>query len=157
VATEAKSSDKKDLVGIDQTTVDQKGRILLAKKFRERLDSKVAITLGQKNCLNVYPIQAWQGFLDEIKGFDKTNPHAQDYARLAVAYADDDVDIDSGGRLTINSILRKKVNLGSNITIIGNIDHLEIWGTEEFERYEQGIGDRSEAMQRAYNGMVQKH
>lgn len=157
MATEAKSNDKKDLVGIDHTTVDPKnGRILLAKKFREQLENKVAITLGQKNCVNVYPMQAWDEYLALIKSFDKTNPHAQDFARLTVAYTDY-ADIDNGGRITINPILRKKANLVSNVTIIGNMDHLEIWAAEEFERFEQSIGDRSEAYERAHSGMVQKH
>jgi DNA-binding transcriptional regulator/RsmH inhibitor MraZ len=50
----------KPLIGTDEATIDDKGRILVGKKKRERLGEPFAIAVGEVGCLVAYPEPVWQ-------------------------------------------------------------------------------------------------
>ena len=60
--------------GAFEHTVDNKGRLSIPAKFREVLigkgDDRIVITnfvVEQARCLDVYPLDEWQRFEDEVR------------------------------------------------------------------------------------------
>ena len=56
------------------------------------------------------------------------------FERMSFALASK-VELDRQGRLLINEKLRKRANLGTALTLVGVRDHIEIWNTDDWERY----------------------
>ena len=63
----------KPLIGREEATIDDKGRILVSKKKRDRLGENFVIALGTCGCLVAYPEASWQKFVDGILSYDPIN------------------------------------------------------------------------------------
>ena len=132
--------DFKPILGTEEATIDAKGRILVGKKRRERLGSGFAILVGPNGCLVAYPAQAWQRLVMEILQHDSTNPGLEQYSRLILGSADDELTFDGQGRVVIPSKMREQAKLRDKVLLIGCGDRMEIWAKEEFDLYNQNRG-----------------
>jgi MraZ protein len=161
--TEAKivsefTTPRKPLLGTDEGTIDDKGRVLVSKKNRERLGDDFVLGLGDVGCLVFYTKDAWEKTMERIMSHDDLNSGRHQYARLVAGNSADDLKFDSGNRVVIPPFLRKKGNLKSRIVLVGAIDRLELWDADEYEKYEAdpasyGLHAR-EALERAYTQMT---
>jgi len=155
---EGTSTRSKPLIGTDEATIDDKGRILVSKKKRERLGETFAIALGPTGCLEAYPQEVWDRKVDKIMGYDDLNPGAQDYSRLILGTAEDELKFDQQGRVVVPSKLRTLANLEDKVLLIGCGNRLEVWAAQEYKEfkkygaeYEKG---RREEINSAYDLMV---
>jgi MraZ protein len=76
-----------------------------------------------------------------------TNKGARDYLRMLFAGASNEVP-DKQGRVTIPPMLRDYAGLDRDCVVIGAMNRVEIWNTENWNRYsqeqEQAFADLSE-------------
>lgn len=152
------SPDFKPLTGTDEATIDEKGRILVGKKKRDRLGESFAIALGPSGCLEAYPEQVWRRKLEDMLQHDTTNLGREQYTRLILGSADDEQRFDSQGRFVVPQKLRDLAKLTDKVQLVGCGDRLEIWAKNELERFEkdpEGYGkDRRQAIEKAQAQMV---
>lgn len=150
----------KPLIGTDEATIDDKGRILVGKKKRERLGEPFAIAVGEVGCLVAYPEEVWQRKVAEMLSFDSLNQGRQQYTRLFLGYADDELKFDQQGRVVVPQKLRDIAKLSDKVLLVGCGDRLEIWAKDEYERFQEdteGYGaKRREALAKAHGQMVGK-
>lgn len=148
----------KPLIGTDEATIDDKGRILVGKKKRERLGEPFAMAVGEVGCLVAYPEEVWRRKVGEMLGYDSLNQGRQQYTRLFLGYADDELKFDQQGRVVVPQKLREIAKLTDKLLLVGCGDRLEIWAKEEYERFQEdteGYGaKRREALAKAYGQMV---
>ncbi|MFI5387573.1 MAG: division/cell wall cluster transcriptional repressor MraZ [Fimbriimonadales bacterium] len=148
----------KPLIGTDEATIDDKGRILVGKKKRERLGETFAMAVGEVGCLVAFPEEAWRNKVNEMLGYDSLNQGRQQYTRLFLGYADDELKFDQQGRVVVPQKLRELAKLTDKVLLVGCGDRLEIWAKEEYERFQEdteGYGaKRREALAKAYGQMV---
>lgn len=148
----------KALLGTDEASIDDKGRLLVGKKKRERLGEPFVVALGEAGCLVAYPQETWQALLNEIFAVPSINVGRQQYSRLILGTADDDLRFDSQGRVVIPHKLREAAQLKDKVLLIGCGDRLEIWDLEsysEFCRDPEGFGSkRRTAIEQAYRQMT---
>lgn len=64
----------------------------------------------------------------------RTNPRARAFVRNLAASADEQIP-DSQGRITIPAPHRDYAELTKECVVIGNVDFLEIWDAQAWERY----------------------
>jgi MraZ protein len=149
--------EPKPLVGTDEATIDDKGRVLFSKKKRERLGNGFAMCLGDNGCLYAYPGDEWQKICREIKTHDPTNQGTVEYTRMVMGSADDELEFDGQGRVVVPKKLRELAKLKEKILLVGCLTRLEIWAQEEYDRYDEdssGYGsDRRAKIQQAYKEM----
>lgn len=152
-------SKLKPLLGTDEATIDSKGRILISKKKRDRLGDEFTIVVGDNGCLWAYPGEQWQRILDEIDAAEPTNPGRQEFTRLVLGTAEDELGFDDQGRVVVPQKLRAKAKLEKDVVLIGCGDRLEIWASAEYAKfleygdsYEQ---ERREAIREARREMKQ--
>jgi MraZ protein len=90
--------------------------------------------------------------------YDSLNQGRQQYTRLFLGYADDELKFDQQGRVVVPQKLRDIAKLTDKITLVGCGDRLEIWAKDEYERFQEdteGYGaKRREALAKAYGQMV---
>lgn len=150
-------SKPKPLIGTDEATVDDKGRVLVSKKKRDRLGDGFAMCLGDNGCIYAYPGDRWRLICDEIETHDPTNQGTVEYTRMVMGTAEDELEFDQQGRVVIPRKLREAAKLKDKVLLVGCLTRLEIWSEEEYQRYESdrdGYGrGRREKIQHAYQEM----
>lgn len=149
--------DFKPLIGTDEATLDEKGRILFSKKKRERLGESFTVALGSVGCLVAYPQAVWEQMLAEILQHDSINQGREQYTRLVLGLADDEIKFDAQGRAVVPSKLRDLAGLKDKVLLVGCLDRVEIWPKEEWAKYQNdpdAYGQRRrEAIAKAYTQM----
>lgn len=121
-----------------QHTIDAKGRIIMPVKFREALGDKFVVTKGLDRNLLVYAMDEWQKFYEKLSTLPLANKNSRGFSRLFLAGAIE-CETDKQGRILLTQPLKEYASLIKDVTIIGNGDKLEIWSTENWNEYLDGI------------------
>lgn len=126
--------------------LDEKGRLILPAKYRDRLAAGLIVTKGQERCLYVYPPEGFESFVAQTAG-SLTNSGDRGYRRVLLASASDEAP-DKQGRITIPPSLRQYAGLDRDVVVIGAGERLEIWDSVAWAAYleanEDAFAHRSE-------------
>lgn len=145
------------LIGEEEATIDDKGRVLVSKKKRDRLGEGFVLTQGPFGCLEAFPADIWDELTDDILKYDRLNEGRREVARLYIAPAVDELKFDAQGRCVIPQKLREAARIESKLVLIGCGDFVEIWAKEEYQRYlddpKHYNGSRRLAFNEAYGRM----
>lgn len=120
--------------GTYHRTLDEKKRLQLPSKLVSPLPSRFYVLRGFDGCLAVYEESDFTAQLEKLRSLAYTDPTVRDYVRLASASACQ-LDVDSHGRISISNDLVVSYHFGNDVTIIGVLDHFEIWDSAAYEKY----------------------
>jgi MraZ protein len=113
-------------LGEYQHSVDEKGRLVMPSRFRDRLADGVVITKGQERCLYVFPLDRWEEEVTKVNRLPRTNRRNRNYARSFFGSANDQ-QLDRQGRIQISPPLRSFAGLDKDVAVVGVADRVEIW------------------------------
>jgi MraZ protein len=134
-------------LGTHTPRLDDKGRLFLPAKFRDRLASGLVVTRGQERCLYVFPMDEFVRVAETMRNAPVTSKIVRDYLRVFLSGASDEIP-DKQGRVTIPSTLREYAGLTRDCTVIGAGSRVELWDTNAWNTYlastEQAFADQSE-------------
>lgn len=134
-------------LGTHTPRLDDKGRLFLPAKFRERLANGLVVTRGQERCLYVFPMDEFVKVTQQMQEAPTTNRAVRDYIRVFLSGASDEIP-DKQGRVTIPSHLRQYAGLSRDCTVIGTGSRVEVWDTDAWNDYlastEQAYSEQSE-------------
>jgi MraZ protein len=119
-------------LGEYQHSVDDKGRVVMPARFRDRLSHGLVVTKGQERCLYVFPMDRWEEEVARINGLPRTNHRNRNYARSFFGSATDQ-QMDKQGRVQIPQPLRTYAALDKDVVVLGVADRVEIWDTAQWE------------------------
>jgi len=149
------------LTGEYEHTLDGKGRLFISNKLRGQIDveeygSSFYLVLGANGILCLYP----EKYFQQIALAGAPGTAAPDetviFERLSFALASR-VELDRQGRLLLNEKIRKRAKIGNNLTLVGIRDHVELWDTENWEKYlEENISQYQQQMTAARHTVLQK-
>lgn len=145
------------LVGTDEVSVDDKGRVLLSKKHQERMGKNFAVLISAVGCICLYPEDEWFELYDKISSASVGNLWREQYSRLVLGDVEDDQNLDSNGRYLIPARQRSlgHVEQKGRVVIKGMGKWLEIWDAKEYEFFtrdpESYNRQRREMFERAYS------
>ena len=127
------------LTGEYEHTVDEKNRLFVSNKLRSQIDvdehgSDFYLVMGANGILCLYPEKYFQEIVLAGAPGTAAPDEAVAFERLSFALANR-VELDRQGRLLLNERIRKRANLGSNLTLVGGRDHIELWNTQDWEKY----------------------
>ena len=130
------------LSGQYNSTLDEKGRILLPAKLRDQLNNcSLVLTRGIDKCLWLFPDEQWDKvskiLLDNSSLFKAKSQMIQ---RRLLAPATELV-VDKNGRVKIPSSLQRSSSLVRDCIFIGLDDHIEIWDEELYVQFEEHCED----------------
>jgi len=122
-------------IGTSYPKLDDKFRLILPAKFRDRLSGGIILTKGQENCVVVltrteYERRAETLTKDVVVG-------TQEYRRLTRHYFGiaEEQTLDSQGRILIAQGLREWAGLGKDLVVAGAGKHIEIWNPEKHAQF----------------------
>lgn len=116
-------------LGTHHLRMDEKGRIALPVRFRERLVDGLVMAKGQERCVAVFPQAYFDRRGEELSRAPSTSPRVRDYQRLLFASADDPTP-DKQGRVVVNADLRGYAALERDCVAIGANSYFELWNRE---------------------------
>lgn len=134
-------------LGTHSPRLDDKGRLILPAKFREKLAGGLVVTRGQERCLYVFAMDEFVRVAEALRSTPVTNRAVRDYLRIFLSGASDEIP-DRQGRVTIPSALRHYAGLDRELTVIGAGSRIEIWDAGAWATYlaanEQAFSEQSE-------------
>ena len=116
-------------LGTHTPRLDDKGRLILPAKFRDRLAGGLVMTRGQERCVYVFPMDEFERVATQMQQAPTTSKAVRDYMRVFLSGAFDEIP-DKQGRITIPAILREYAGLTKACTVIGAGNRVELWATE---------------------------
>ena len=124
--------------GCNTLSVDNKGRLAIPSRYRERLlalaDGSLVLTMNPLDrSLWLYPLSEWtliEAKLAGLSDFDKQGRRAKQMMR---GYATD-CQIDGQGRILIPQELREYADLGKLAVVLGQGNKFEIWDAVTWNR-----------------------
>lgn len=120
------------LVGNYQHALDDKNRIRLPSKYREKMGSSYLLMPGTDGCIFVYPADEEEKIFKTLLDLDSFDPErAEEIRRLTENAAM--VDADGQGRFILPNDILEIANITKNVRIVGAISKVEIWSEELYQ------------------------
>lgn len=121
-------------LGEHQHTLDEKGRVILPARFRDRLSGGLVFAAGQDRCIDVYPVGTFERRVAELRALPREDQRVRAYLRTLLAGAHQDTP-DGQGRVTVPPRLRQYAGLDRDLTVVGADEKVEIWDRATWGAY----------------------
>ncbi|MFH1503907.1 MAG: division/cell wall cluster transcriptional repressor MraZ [Candidatus Omnitrophota bacterium] len=119
-------------------TLDNKDRLILPAKFREKIKTlkqkKFFITRGLDGCLALYSQDSWLSLEEKLKSLSFTKQQSRFFNRLYFSGASE-ADIDSQGRIILPGYLKEFAQINREVMIVGVADRIEIWDKNLWDKF----------------------
>lgn len=112
----------------------------LPSRLRTYFDGGIVVTKGVDRCLFAFPPEEWAAFKANIKANADLSAKGRQLSRMFFSMAFE-ASLDRQGRVLIPPKLAEYAGLQRDVTLAGVDDRLEIWDTQEWERYLTGADD----------------
>lgn len=122
-------------IGTSYPKLDEKFRLILPAKFRDRLAGGVVLVKGQEHCVAIYTRAQYEArALAMTDGITMGTPEYRNLTRNFFGDADEQTP-DGQGRILVTQNLREWASLGRELVVAGVGTHIEIWNPKEREKF----------------------
>ena len=119
-----------------ESNLDEKGRVVIPSKYREELGDKLYLIKGFEGCVSLYKEEDFINFIDNLKRLQYEKSKVRQYQRLLLESVVE-LTIDKHGRVLIPTRTLKEYEISSKVTIVGVINHLELWDSIKYDNYKK--------------------
>ncbi len=121
--------------GTYSRSLDEKRRLQIPSRLAKFAPGATLFALqGFDGALAVYDEEGFEKKLSELEGRDYLDQDARDYVRLSAASVEP-LQVDSHGRAQLPTELLRRLMIGTEVAIIGALDHFEVWDQKAYEEY----------------------
>lgn len=125
-------------------TIDDKGRLAIPARFRQRLTEKfgpqIFITRSYQPCIEIYPAATFNEVVEQIDQL--ADRKKADIATRAFIGHAEEAEIDKQGRVLLPQLLRKLAHLDVRAVAVGQLRRIEIWSEDIWtEKASAATGD----------------
>lgn len=122
------------LMGQYLHSLDEKNRLIIPSKLREKLSLTVVVTKGFDGCLALYSTEEWEKFQTSLLTLPSNMMDARKHIRVLVGSASE-VEFDKSGRINLAKNLLNDAKIIKDCIIVGVLNHIEIWSKEVWDSY----------------------
>jgi MraZ protein len=130
--------------------LDAKFRLVVPKRIQDHLGrdgdgrQTCILTRGLDRCIYLFPKEGFTSALSKMRlgAFTGEEQRAVQRVLLSSTF---ELELDGSGRVLVPEKLRPQLGDERELVVLGNDDHAEIWGRQEWERYQsrnEGLLDR---------------
>lgn len=130
-------------IGEYRHNLDNKGRMAIPAKFRQKLTGGAIITRGLDHCLFVFTNTEWETLAQKLIGLPLTQANSRAFVRLMLSGAAD-VQIDKQGRILVPDYLREYAGLAKEVIVAGVYNRFEIWDANAWKQYKAKTESQSD-------------
>lgn len=122
--------------------LDERGRIILPSKIRERITPCVYITRSPSDkCIHIYDETEWAVMSEKLRALPvTTDKNAGAFVRMFFGKAACG-EVDKQGRVCIPKRLIEYAGIEKDVVLVGANTRLELWAAEQWREYETGISE----------------
>jgi MraZ protein len=129
----ALSTELPRFTGSAEHGLDEKGRLIVPARFRERLGGAFVLTIAQPDlCLAMYPPATWAAVCQKIEAAPVKDASYRRFVRHLFAHTEE-VACDAQGRLVIPPALRAYAKIEREVVSIGSLTRVELWAKEQLD------------------------
>ena len=128
------------LTGYYENFVDEKGRAILPKEFKEQMGSDLVLTRGLDDCVYVLTREAWLQLQNKLAAMPMSK--GRGISTFFNAHKKD-VTPDKQGRIQLPIKLRELSAIEGKAIIIGNGNRVEIWSPANYAKFEAEMDSAS--------------
>lgn len=126
--------------GQTENLLDEKGRLVLPKRYRDDLGTDFFAVLDFDGCLSLYPESVYERKAQKIESLDDFNASARAVKRVFFANSFP-LSMDKQGRVPLPHLMLEKAGIGKAVALVGVADHLEVWNLETYRQNESKAED----------------
>ncbi|GAC1355202.1 MAG: division/cell wall cluster transcriptional repressor MraZ [Vulcanimicrobiaceae bacterium] len=139
-------ADLPRFTGSVEHALDDKGRLIVPARFRERLGTGFVLTIAQPDpCLALYPAPTWAEFCNRLEAAPRKDERFRRLVRHLFAHTEE-VACDAQGRLLIPTPLRTYAGIERDVVSIGSLTRVEVWAKERLAAHAAPEGEVAEFM-----------
>ncbi len=130
-------------------SLDDKFRVIVPQKFREKLGEEFVLTIGAGHHVRVYPLVVWEKLEAILTSGDARDELNKNLGFLQRMFGSCEfTGSDSQNRLTIPKHLREWAGLdeGNPAIIVGGGDRLELWSRDAWKIYSEKFDEDNVAV-----------
>ena len=118
--------------GSEHHALDDKSRLIVPARFRERLGSPFILTVVHpEGCLALYPTVTWAQFSERLEAVPVKDERFRSFVRFLFANTEE-VSCDNQGRVVVPQRLRTYADIKREIVSVGIFTRIEIWAKERY-------------------------
>ncbi|MFL5894624.1 MAG: division/cell wall cluster transcriptional repressor MraZ [Thermoleophilaceae bacterium] len=123
-------------------SLDAKNRLNIPAKFRASFSDGLVLARWLDPCVAIFTPEGFDRFNDSFIG--DMHPLSPERRRLTRFFSGGsfDAELDSAGRVTLNSPLLDYAGIGREVVVVGNGDHLEVWDRKRFADDQTDLPDQ---------------
>jgi transcriptional regulator MraZ len=126
------AADRPLFTGSVEHSLDDKGRLVVPARFRERLGSGFFVTIAEPDpCLALYPASIWNEFCARLEAAPLKDARYRAFVRHLFAHTEE-LSCDNQGRLVLPPVLRSWANINKDVTSIGSLTRVEVWAKDKY-------------------------
>ena len=131
-----------NLIGTYHCKADNKGRVMIPSDLKKKLAPALNQGFVLKRavfqpCLELYPMDQWNGLMQKIGALNQFNRKNNDFTRRFTAGVRR-IDLDATGRINIPADLTHVAGIKRDLVLTASVGIVEIW---DAQKYEQAISD----------------
>jgi transcriptional regulator MraZ len=127
--------DRPLFTGSSEHSLDEKGRLVVPARFRERLGAGFFLTIAEPDpCLAIFPASTFSDVCAKIEAAAVKDEEYRDFVRRFFA-STEEVSTDGNGRLVIPAPLRAYAGLEKDIVSIGAQNRVELWAKDRYDKH----------------------
>lgn len=135
-----------------ERNLDDRNRLQLpVKLFSDDLPSSFFALRGFDGCISIYQRKDFESLLEQLNGKSYFLRENRSFIRLALESVFE-LEVDAHQRITIPKDLKERHKLSQSVTVIGVIDHFEIWDKEAYESFKADSSSSYEDLAEALGG-----
>ncbi|HHV54499.1 MAG TPA: division/cell wall cluster transcriptional repressor MraZ [Firmicutes bacterium] len=117
-------------------SLDEKGRLFIPARFRERLGPSFVITRGLDGCLFLFPSDTWKVVEERLAALPVNRAASRAFSRLLFSGASE-CEPDRQGRILLPQPLRAYAGLEEEkeAVVVGVSQRVEIWSVSRWTAY----------------------
>ncbi len=132
--------------GSVEHSLDDKGRLIVPARFRERLGTGFILTIAPPDpCLALYPEAAWAEFCSRLESAPRKDDQFRRFVRRVFSHTEE-VACDSQGRLLLPTALRAYAGIERDVISIGSFKRVEIWAKDRYASHAEPEGEVADFM-----------
>jgi MraZ protein len=135
------------LYGQYDLTVDKKNRLVIPAEVRRALDAErdgeaFFVVIGVNHKIWLYPERGYETLVSKLASQMSPGEDKLAFNQMHFSMANR-VEWDEQGRMLIPETGRRRTDLSTEITMIGVLDHLELWNRKDWESRQEYLISRS--------------
>lgn len=120
-------------------SLDAKNRLSVPSRFRASFASGVVLAKALDPCVAVWTPAGFERYTESF--LPDLNPLSEKRRSLEQFFGSNsfDTELDSAGRITLNSLLLGHADIAKDTVVLGVFDHLEVWNRDTWRAREDAL------------------